>query len=160
MPGMNVLDLGAAPGSWSEYSRQIVGKKNLVIALDLLAMKPLQGVEFIQGDFREDEVLKTLYTVLNGKKINVVLSDMAPNISGNREIDQPRSIYLGELALDAACAVLVEGGSFLVKLFQGAGFDEFHQAMRQSFSKVAIRKPKASRPRSKEVYILARGFKK
>ncbi len=157
--GMNVIDLGAAPGGWSEYARKIIGKKNKVIALDLLQIDPIEGVDFIQGDFREDKVLDELYQVLDGAPIDLVMSDMAPNMSGNKAMDQPRSIYLAELALDTAQTVLNEGGTFLIKMFQGAGFEEFKKEVSNSFSTVLIRKPKASRPRSKEVYILAKGFK-
>ena len=159
-PGMNVIDLGAAPGGWSEYVRQLIGKKNKVIALDILPMQEISGVEIILGDFREDDVLDELYAALDGAPVNVVLSDMAPNISGNREVDQPRGMYLAELALHTAVTVLVKDGSFLVKVFHGEGFDAFYQEVRRSFSKVVIRKPKASRSRSREVYILAQGFKK
>ena len=127
--------------------------------MDLLEIEPIPGVEFIQGDFREDEVLEKLYKVLDGQPVHLLLSDMAPNISGNREMDQPRSIYLGELALDAAHSILVKGGTFLIKMFQGAGFDEYLSQVRQHFNSVVIRKPKASRARSNEVYILAKGFK-
>ena len=158
-PGMNVIDLGAAPGGWSEYARKIVGKKNKVIALDLLAIDPIQGVDFIQGDFRENEVLDELMRVLDGVPVDLVMSDMAPNISGNKAMDQPRSIYLAELALDTAQTVLTKGGTFLIKMFQGEGFDEYKKEVTKSFASVAIRKPKSSRPRSKEVYILAKGFK-
>jgi len=158
-PGMNIVDLGAAPGGWSQFARQIVGKKDKIIALDILAMDPLEGVDFIQGDFREQAVLDRLYTVLDGAPINLVMSDMAPNMSGNKGVDQPRSIYLGELALETAKTVLAKDGAFLVKLFHGAGFEDFHREVQQFFAKVAIRKPKASRPRSNEVYILAKGFK-
>lgn len=158
-PGMNIVDLGAAPGGWSEYVRTIVSKKDKVIALDLLEIEPIEGVDFIQGDFREDEVLEQLYKVLENQPVHLLLSDMAPNMSGNKEVDQPRSIYLGELALDAANTMLVKGGTFLIKMFQGAGFDEFCNQVRGSFTSVVIRKPKASRPRSNEVYILAKGFK-
>ena len=158
-PGMNVVDLGAAPGGWSQYVRKIVGKKNKVVALDILPMEPLEGVEFIQGDFREALVLDELYAVVDGASIDVVLSDMAPNMSGNKGIDQPNSIYLCELALDTARTVLTRGGTFVVKAFQGEGYENFLQDVRRSFSKVTIRKPKASRPRSNEVYILAKGFK-
>jgi 23S rRNA (uridine2552-2'-O)-methyltransferase len=157
--GMNIIDLGAAPGGWSEYARGIIGKKNKVIALDLLEMEPIEGVDFIQGDFREDEVLDELYKVLNGAPVDLVMSDMAPNISGNKEIDQPRIIYLADLALDTAKEVLTKGGTFLIKMFQGAGFDEYKREVDACFSRVVIRKPKASRARSKEVYILAKGFK-
>ncbi len=158
-PGMNIIDLGAAPGGWSQFARQIVGKKDKIIALDILAMDPLEGVDFIQGDFREQAVLDQLYAVLDGAPINLVMSDMAPNMSGNKGVDQPRSIYLGELALETAKTVLAKDGVFLVKLFHGAGFEDFHKEVQQSFAKVIIRKPKASRPRSNEVYILAKGFK-
>ncbi|MDI1291934.1 MAG: 23S rRNA (uridine(2552)-2'-O)-methyltransferase RlmE [Methylobacter sp.] len=158
-PGMNIIDLGAAPGGWSQYARQIIGKKDKIIALDILAMDPLEGVDFIQGDFREQAVLDQLFAVLDGAPINLVMSDMAPNMSGNKGVDQPRSIYLGELALETSKAVLAKEGGFLVKLFHGAGFEEFHKEVQQSFAKVVIRKPKASRPRSNEVYILAKGFK-
>lgn len=158
-PGINIVDLGAAPGGWSEYVSKIVGKKNKVIALDLLPIDPIDGVDFIQGDFREDDVLEQLYKVLDGEPVHLLLSDMAPNMSGSREMDQPRAIYLGELALDAAQHILAKGGTFLIKMFQGAGFDEYYNQVRQQFSSVVIRKPKASRPRSNEVYILAKGFK-
>ncbi len=158
-PGMNVIDLGAAPGGWSEYARKIVGKKNKVIALDLLEIDPIDGVDFIQGDFRENEILDELYQVLNGAPVDLVMSDMAPNISGNKGVDQPRSIYLAELALDTAQTVLSKGGTFLIKMFQGVGFEEYKREVAGCFSKVVIRKPNASRARSKEVYILAKGFK-
>lgn len=158
-PGMNIIDLGAAPGGWSQFARQIVGKKDKIIALDILAMDPLEGVDFIQGDFREQVVLEQLYGVLDGAPVNLVMSDMAPNMSGNKGVDQPRAIYLGELALETARTVLTKDGVFLVKLFHGAGFEDFFKDVQQSFTKVAIRKPKASRPRSNEVYILAKGFK-
>ena len=158
-PGMNVIDLGAAPGGWSDYARKIVGKKNKVIALDLLEIEPIEGVDFIQGDFRENDVLDELYRVLEGAPVDLVMSDMAPNISGNKEMDQPRSIYLAELALDTAQTVLNKGGTFLIKMFQGAGFDEYKRDVTKSFSSIVIRKPKSSRARSNEVYILAKGFK-
>jgi len=158
-PGMNIIDLGAAPGGWTQFARQLMGKKNKLIALDILPMDALDGVDFIQGDFREEAVLGQLHAVLEGAPVNLVMSDMAPNMSGNRGVDQPRAIYLGELALDTAKTVLTKDGSFLVKLFHGEGFETFHDEVRQYFAKVAIRKPKASRPRSNEVYILAKGFK-
>ncbi|MCK5831079.1 MAG: 23S rRNA (uridine(2552)-2'-O)-methyltransferase RlmE [Methylococcales bacterium] len=158
-PGMNVIDLGAAPGGWSDYARKIIGKKNKVIALDLLEIDPIDGVDFIQGDFRENDVLDELYKVLEGAPVNLVMSDMAPNISGNKAMDQPRSIYLAELALDTAQTVLAKNGAFLIKMFQGAGFDEYKKEVTKFFSSVVIRKPNASRARSNEVYILAKGFK-
>jgi 23S rRNA (uridine2552-2'-O)-methyltransferase len=158
-PGMNIIDLGAAPGGWSQFARPIIGKKNKIIALDILPMDPIEGVDFIQGDFREQDVLDQLYAVLDGAPVNLVMSDMAPNMSGNKGVDQPGAIYLGELALETAKTVLTKDGVFLVKLFHGAGFEEYFKEVQQYFAKVAIRKPKASRPRSNEVYILAKGFK-
>jgi len=158
-PGMNIVDLGAAPGGWSQLARQLMGKKNKLIALDILPMDALEGVDFIQGDFREEAVLEQLHAVLDGAPVNLVMSDMAPNMSGNRGVDQPRAIYLGELALEAAKSVLSKDGSFLVKLFHGEGFEAFQGEVQRCFTKIAIRKPKASRPRSNEVYILAKGFK-
>ncbi len=157
---MNVIDLGAAPGGWTEYVRSIVSRKHKVIGLDLLPIKPIAGVDFIQGDFRDEAVLNELYEVLAGEPVHLLLSDMAPNLSGNKAIDQPRAIYLGELALDTANTVLTRGGVMLIKMFQGAGFDEFQRQVKAAFSSVVIRKPKASRARSNEVYILAKGFKK
>ena len=158
-PGMNIVDLGAAPGGWSQFARQLLGKKNKLVAVDILPMDALDGVDFIQGDFREETVLEQLFAVLQGEPVNLVMSDMAPNMSGNKGVDLPRAIYLGELALDTAKTVLSKDGSFLVKLFHGEGFESFHNEVQRHFSKVVIRKPKASRPRSNEVYILAKGFK-
>ncbi len=157
--GANVIDLGAAPGGWSEYAKKIVGKKAKVIGLDLLPIDPIDGVDFIQGDFREDTVLEQLYQLLDGAPVDLVMSDMAPNLSGNKAMDQPRAIYLAELALDAAQNVLDKGGSFLIKVFQGSGFDQYKQEVMKHFSSVVVRKPKSSRSRSNEVYILAKGFK-
>ncbi len=158
-PGMNVIDLGAAPGGWSQLARQLLGKNDKLIALDILPMESLEGVHFIQGDFCDDAVLQQLYAYLDNAPINLVMSDMAPNMSGNKGIDQPRAIYLAELALDTAKTVLDKNGCFLVKLFHGVGFEDYHKEVQLVFSKVLIRKPKASRPRSNEVYILAKGFK-
>ena len=158
-PGMNIIDLGAAPGGWSQFARQLIGKKNKLVALDILLMDALDGVDFIQGDFREVAVLDQLHAVLDGVPVHLVMSDMAPNMSGNKGVDQPRAIYLGELALDTAKSVLTKDGSFLVKLFHGEGFEMFLNEVNRSFAKVVIRKPKASRSRSNEVYILAKGFK-
>ncbi len=157
--GMNVVDLGAAPGGWSQYVRKIIGQKNKIIALDILPIDPLAGVDFIQGDFTDDLVLKKLETLLGETTVGLVLSDMAPNLSGNKSTDQARALYLAELALDTAVTILDKGGVFLVKIFQGSGFDDYHQQVKQSFHSVVIRKPKASRARSREVYILAKGFK-
>lgn len=158
-PGMNVVDLGAAPGGWSQFVRPILGKKSKLIALDILPMEAIEGVVFIQGDFRESAILDELTAVLDSAPIDIVLSDMAPNMSGSKGIDQPNAMYLAELALDTAKIVLVKGGAFLVKVFQGEGFEGFNRDVQNHFDKVVIRKPKASRPRSNEVYILARGFK-
>jgi 23S rRNA (uridine2552-2'-O)-methyltransferase len=158
-PDMHVVDLGAAPGGWSDYAFNRVGDKGTVVALDILPMTPLTGVHFIQGDFREDEVLDELNNVLNGQQIDLVLSDMAPNMSGMDSIDQPASMYLVELALDFAVNNLSKNGAFLVKVFQGEGFDAFLKDMRNNFVKVTTRKPEASRARSRETYLLARGLK-
>jgi len=157
-PGMRVVDLGAAPGGWLQVAAKIVGKKGQVIGLDLLEIEPINDVVFLQGDFREDEVYEALMTELKGEKVDVVISDMAPNISGMGTVDQPRSIYLGELAQAFSHQVLKNGGSILLKLFQGAGFDEYVNNIRRDFSKVYIRKPRASRARSREVYVLAKGY--
>jgi 23S rRNA (uridine2552-2'-O)-methyltransferase len=162
-PGMTVIDLGAAPGGWSEYAVKKLGKDGRMIALDILPMDPIPGVEIIQGDFREDEVLEQLLAVLNrgddeSAGADLVISDMAPNISGMGVVDIPRSYYLNELALDLARTVLKPGGGLLVKLFQGEGFDAYQKELKQSFSRVVMRKPKASRARSREIYALATGF--
>jgi 23S rRNA (uridine2552-2'-O)-methyltransferase len=158
-PGMSVVDLGAAPGGWSDYALTRVGDKGTVVALDILPMTPLTGVHVIEGDFREDSVLEELERILDGRQIDLVLSDMAPNITGVGSIDQPASMHLVELALDFAVTNLSKQGSFLVKVFQGEGFDEFLKAMRDNFNKVVTRKPDASRARSREVYLLGRGLK-
>ena len=158
-PGMTVIDLGAAPGGWSEYAVKLVGKKGRMIALDILPMEPIDGVHIIEGDFREDEVLNSLVQAMGEDKADLVFSDMAPNISGMDVVDIPRAYYLAELALDLAQRMLKPGGALLVKLFQGEGFDDYHRAMKQNFSKVVVRKPKASRARSREIYALATGYK-
>ncbi len=157
-PGMSVVDLGAAPGGWSVLAKQWVGHSGVVFALDILEIEDIAGVTFIQGDFREEEVLNTLLAAMNGALVDLVMSDLAPNISGNKSVDQPRAIYLIELALDFAQQVLRPGGSLIVKIFQGAGFDEYLAIIRRLFKQVTIRKPKASRSRSKEAYIVARGY--
>ncbi|MFI3217765.1 MAG: 23S rRNA (uridine(2552)-2'-O)-methyltransferase RlmE [Methylococcales bacterium] len=157
--GMNIVDLGAAPGGWSQYAKQRLGKGNKLVALDILPMDAIEGVDFIQGDFLEQAVIDQLVAVLDDLPVHLVLSDMAPNMSGNKAVDQPRSIYLCELALDTAKSILAKNGGFLVKVFQGEGFEDFHREVQNNFTKVVIRKPKASRPRSNEVYILAKGFK-
>ena len=157
--GINVVDLGAAPGGWSQFARQLLGKNGRLVALDILPMEPLEGVDMIIGDFREESVLNELYDVLNNEPIQLVLSDMAPNMSGNKSTDQARAMYLCELALDTAKTVLTKNGNFLVKVFQGEGFETYFKEVGEAFNSVVIRKPKASRPRSNEVYILAKGFK-
>jgi 23S rRNA (uridine2552-2'-O)-methyltransferase len=158
-PGQIVVDLGAAPGGWSQIAAPLVGKSGDVIAMDILPMEPLNGETFIEGDFTDQDVHDQLVAALNGREVDLVLSDIAPNMSGMRGVDQPRAVYLAELALDFAQATLKPGGDFLTKVFQGEGFDSYLRTLRQSFTKVVIRKPKASRPKSREVYILAKGFK-
>jgi len=157
--GQTVVDLGAAPGGWSELAIEKVGDKGRVFALDILPMDALAGVDFIQGDFREESVLNQLLNAMGEHKADLVLSDMAPNISGMNAVDQPRAMYLVELALDLARQVLRRGGGFVVKIFQGEGFDQYLAEVRSAFSSVKIRKPEASRARSREVYILAKGFR-
>jgi 23S rRNA (uridine2552-2'-O)-methyltransferase len=156
-PGSVVVDLGAAPGGWSQYAVQQLGDKGRIIALDILPMESLPGVEFLQGDFREDEALAALLKLLDGAKVSLVMSDMAPNISGMGAVDQPRSMYLVELAVDFAATVLGKGGDLLFKGFQGEGFDALLKDLRGQYRKILIRKPKASRPKSREVYVLAKG---
>ena len=153
-PGMVVVDLGSTPGSWSQVAIQRLKGNGRVIALDLLPMVGIPGVEFIQGDFREDEILAQLEEKLNGQKIDLVISDMAPNISGISSVDQPNAVYLTELAVDFSLKWLKPEGNFLVKVFVGSGFEEIVKIMRDSFEKVVTRKPKASRDRSTEVYLL------
>ena len=158
-PGQVVVDLGAAPGGWSQIAVPMVGRKGAIIAMDILPMDPIEGVDFIEGDFTTQEVHDQLLEVINGRAVDLVMSDIAPNITGLKAVDQPRSMYLAELALDFAREVLKPGGDFLVKVFQGEGFDEYLRDVRTSFSKVSVRKPKASRPKSREVYLLAQGLK-
>ncbi len=162
-PGMTVLDLGAAPGGWSQVAAMLLAGKGRIIATDILAMDPLEGVEFIQGDFTETDdtettVLDKLLTSMGKSPLDLVISDMAPNISGVKAIDQPRSVYLVTLALDLCHQLLRPGGALLTKLFQGEGFDSFLRDLRRCFTKVNVCKPAASRPHSKEVYLLARDF--
>ncbi|HLT43614.1 MAG TPA: 23S rRNA (uridine(2552)-2'-O)-methyltransferase RlmE [Luteimonas sp.] len=156
-PGMVVVDLGAAPGGWSQWVRQALGDSGRVVALDILEMPSLAGVEFLHGDFREDAVLSRLEATLGGTPVDLVLSDMAPNKSGMDAVDQPRMMHLAELAMDFADHHLRPGGNFLIKLFQGAGFDDYLRDLRRRYEKVSIRKPAASRKRSPEVYALAQG---
>jgi 23S rRNA (uridine2552-2'-O)-methyltransferase len=156
-PGMVVVDLGAAPGGWSQYSAKVLNGKGFIVAMDLLPMDPIPGVEFIQGDFREPGPLGELHTLLAGRQVDLVMSDMAPNMSGIDAVDQPRALYLAELALEFAREVLRPGGALLVKMFQGAGFDEYLRTVRREFAKVRMKKPPASRARSAEMYLLATG---
>ncbi|MDP8051075.1 23S rRNA (uridine(2552)-2'-O)-methyltransferase RlmE [Pasteurella atlantica] len=157
--GMTIVDLGAAPGGWSQYAVSQIGGKGRVIACDILDMNPIAGVDFLQGDFREETVLHALLERVGEKKVDVVMSDMAPNFSGLPSVDIPRSMYLVELALDMCRQVLTKNGSFVVKVFQGEGFDEYLKEIRSMFTKVKVRKPEASRGRSREVYIVAMGYK-
>jgi 23S rRNA (uridine2552-2'-O)-methyltransferase len=156
-PGMVVVDLGAAPGGWSQMVRSRLGEKGRVFALDILPMQGIAGVDFILGDFREEDALKTLEKHLDGAPVDLVLSDMAPNLSGVGSVDQPRAMHLAELAEEFADRHLVKGGAFLTKLFQGEGFDAYVKRLRQRYERVSMRKPKASRARSPEVYALAVG---
>ncbi|MGH6628994.1 MAG: 23S rRNA (uridine(2552)-2'-O)-methyltransferase RlmE, partial [Burkholderiales bacterium] len=158
-PGISIVDLGAAPGGWSQYVQRRLGDKARIVALDVLPMDPLPGVTFIQGDFRDAPVLEALEAAVGATKVDLVLSDMAPNISGVDAADQAGTVHLAELALDFARTRLKPGGALVVKLFQGEGFDEFLKQLRQAFAKVALRKPKASRPRSREIYLVARGLR-
>ncbi len=156
-PGTVVVDLGATPGGWAQVAASKVGRNGKVIALDLLPLNPLAGVEFIQGDFRDEVVLKQLEGLLQGKPVDLVISDMSPNICGVASADQARAMHLAELAMEFALEHLKPEGSFLVKVFQGEGFEDFYKLMRSRFAKVTTRKPKASRDRSSEIYLLATG---
>ena len=158
-PGMLVVDLGAAPGGWSQVAAAALKGRGRVIALDILPMEALAGGEILQGDFTEESVLQRLQASLGGESVDLVLSDIAPNISGVAAVDQARSMYLAELVLDFARAHLVRKGDLLIKLFQGEGFDDFLRELRAAFAKVILRKPKASRGRSREIYALATGLK-
>ena len=159
-PAPAVVDLGAAPGGWSQWIARRTDGRARIVALDILPMDSLPGVEFIQGDFTSQEVFERLRQALGGVESDLVLSDMAPNISGMNAVDQPRAMLLAELARDFALEHLITGGTFVTKLFQGEGSDAFIQALRREFSKVVIRKPKASRPRSREVYVVAEGLRR
>jgi len=158
-PGMTVIDLGSAPGGWSQVAAEQVGRRGTVIASDILPMDSIAGVVFIQGDFTEEEVLRRILDALGGVPVDLVMSDMAPNLSGMNAVDQPRSIYLVELALDLAKRVLAPGGCFVAKIFQGEGFEELIREARTLFRQVSTRKPRASRPRSREVYLMAKDFR-
>lgn len=155
-PGMVVVDLGSAPGSWSQVAAQKVGKSGAVFAIDILSMDPVTGVTFLQGDFREESVLHQFEAMLGGRTVDLVISDLAPNIAGNAMMDMPRSIYLIELALDFAQRHLKPGGNYLVKAFQGSGYPEYMALLKQHFEQVLTRKPKASRDRSNEIYLLGK----
>lgn len=158
-PGMTVVDLGAAPGGWSQVAASTVGERGHVVALDILPMDALAGVTFLQGDFHEETVLAQLLDTLAGRPVDLVLSDMSPNISGMRVVDQPRGMYLVELAWDFAQRALKAQGSFVVKLFQGEGSDAFYLSLKPQFASVVLRKPPASRGESREMYVVAKGYK-
>ncbi|HEX4377369.1 MAG TPA: 23S rRNA (uridine(2552)-2'-O)-methyltransferase RlmE [Steroidobacteraceae bacterium] len=158
-PGMLVVDLGSAPGGWSQVAGNLVGARGKVVATDILAMEPVKNVDFIQGDFREPEVLNQILECLSNRKPDLIISDLAPNISGIPMADQAASMYLVELALDLARQVLKSKGTFVAKVFQGAGSEDYLRELRRSFEKLTIRKPPASRPKSSEIYVVARGFK-
>jgi len=157
--GMSVLDLGSAPGGWSQVAVELVGDKGRVVASDILPMEPIAGVDFVQGDFTELDVYEQIVHVLGDDKVDLVISDMAPNMSGVSAVDQPKAMYLIELAVDMADQILAPGGAFIAKVFHGDGFDELLKTARSKFNKVQIRKPDASRARSKEQYLVARDFK-
>lgn len=158
-PGMLIMDLGSAPGGWSQVAGKLVGEKGRVVATDILPMDPLDNVDFIQGDFTDDAVFQQILAALEGQQPDLIVSDIAPNISGIASADQASSMYLVELTLDMVRQVLKPGGNYAVKVFQGEGFDQFVKDVRTSFEKVMIRKPEASRPRSREVYLVGKGFK-
>jgi len=157
--GMTVVDLGAAPGGWSQYVKSRVGASGRVLAVDVLPMEPIPGVEFLEGDFTEQPVLDWLIERLQGHPVDLVISDMAPNMTGVPSVDQARSMEMAELALDFASQTLKSGGAVLVKIFQGSGFNEFYAQMRHQFAKIGTRKPQASRSESREIYLLGKGFK-
>ncbi|HBQ44734.1 MAG TPA: 23S rRNA (uridine(2552)-2'-O)-methyltransferase RlmE [Thiomicrospira sp.] len=154
--GMTVIDLGAAPGGWSQWATHKVGDEGRVFALDILPVEPFAGVTFIQGDFQQDEVYQSLVDSLAGREVDLVMSDMAPNMTGNKGVDIPRAMYLVDLSVDLADQVLAKNGNLLIKVFQGEGYDKLLKDLKQKYNKVLTRKPKASRPRSKEIYVLAK----
>ncbi len=157
-PSMRCVDLGAAPGGWSQYAARIIGGTSRIVATDILPMDAIVGVDFVQGDFREEAVLEQVLRAVGASKVDLVLSDMAPNMAGIDAVDQPKSMYLAELALEFADRVLAPGGDLLVKLFQGAGFEQMIKDARRRYGRVVTKKPKASRTRSPEIYLLARHF--
>ena len=158
-PGMSVIDLGAAPGGWSQVTSRLIGGQGRLIASDILEMDSMPDVTFIQGDFTHDEVLQRILEAVGDSHVDLVISDMAPNMSGTPAVDMPRAMFLCELALDLATRVLKPGGDFLIKIFQGEGFDVYLKDVRSKFDKVQMRKPSSSRDRSREQYLLGRGFK-
>jgi 23S rRNA (uridine2552-2'-O)-methyltransferase len=158
-PGMSVIDLGAAPGGWSQVTSRLIGGQGRLIASDILEMDSIPDVTFIQGDFTHDEVLQQILEAVGDSHVDLVISDMAPNMSGTPEVDMPRAMFLCELALDLATRVLKPGGDFLIKIFQGEGFDMYLKDVRTKFDKVQMRKPSSSRDRSREQYLLGKGFK-
>jgi len=157
--GDTVVDLGAAPGGWSQYAAETLGQEGTIVACDILPMDPIAGVDFLRGDFREQDVLDALLTRIDGKNVDLVMSDMAPNLSGNDTVDQAQSMYLVELALDMCHQVMKPNGKFVVKVFQGEGFDQFMADVKSAFKVVKVRKPESSRARSREVYLVATGYK-
>ena len=159
-PGMVVVDLGSAPGGWSQVAAKLVGHKGCVVAVDILPMDPVAGVSFIQGDFTEEEILNQLLNEIGNRPVDLVISDMAPNLTGMKAVDQPAMIYLAELAVDLVQQVMTADGIFIAKLFQGEGFDEFVRNTRTVFNVVSLKKPDASRSKSREVYLVAKGLKK
>ncbi len=158
-PGMLIMDLGSAPGGWSQVAAKLVGQKGRVLATDILPMDAIKNVDFIQGDFTDEAVFNQILAALNGEKPDLIISDIAPNLTGIDSADQGTSIYLVELALDMVRRVLKPKGNFVVKVFQGSGSDAYLKDVRTSFEKISVRKPKSSRPRSREVYVVATGFK-
>ncbi len=158
-PGMTVVDLGSAPGGWSQVAARLVGNGGKVVASDILEMDSIAGVTFIKGDFTEESVYESILQAMKGELADLVISDMAPNMSGMNAVDQPAAMYLVELALDLGTQVLKPGGNFVAKVFQGEGFEAYLKSMRENFQKVITRKPDSSRARSREVYLLGKGFK-
>jgi 23S rRNA (uridine2552-2'-O)-methyltransferase len=158
-PGMTIVDLGSAPGGWSQVATKMVGHKGTVVAVDILPMNPIAGVSFIQGDFTEEDILAELLEKIGNEPVDLVISDMAPNLTGMKAVDQPAVIYLADLAVDLAQQVLTKDGTFIAKLFQGEGFDEFVRNTRKVFNVVSLKKPDASRSKSREVYLVAKGLR-
>jgi 23S rRNA (uridine2552-2'-O)-methyltransferase len=158
-PGMTIVDLGSAPGGWSQVAAKMVGHKGTVVAVDILPMNPIAGVSFIQGDFTEEDILAELLEKIGNEPVDLVISDMAPNLTGMKAVDQPAVIYLADLAVDLAQQVLTKDGTFIAKLFQGEGFDEFVRNTRKVFNVVSLKKPDASRSKSREVYLVAKGLR-